>query len=69
MENGKWEMAKCSVFSIFHLPSAIQDAFFSILLVLELQRCQTHSRQGRAWSYAARGAPFLIGEHWSFVSS
>jgi hypothetical protein len=27
MENGKWEMAKCSGFSIFHLPSAIQDAF------------------------------------------
>jgi hypothetical protein len=27
MENGKWEMAKCSGFSIFHLPSGIQDAF------------------------------------------
>jgi hypothetical protein len=32
MENGKWEMANAQVFSIFHLPSAIQDAFFSIPL-------------------------------------
>jgi hypothetical protein len=30
MANGKWQNAQ--VFSIFHLPSAIQDAFFSILL-------------------------------------
>jgi DoxX-like family len=30
MANGRWQNAQ--VFSIFHLPSAIQDAFFSILL-------------------------------------
>jgi hypothetical protein len=29
MANGRWQNAQ--VFSIFHLPSAIQDAFFSIL--------------------------------------
>jgi hypothetical protein len=28
--NGKWKMVK--VFSMFHLPFAMQDAFFSILL-------------------------------------
>jgi hypothetical protein len=33
MANGRWQNAQ--VFSIFHLPSAIQDAFFSILLDCE----------------------------------
>jgi hypothetical protein len=30
--NGKWEMANCQAFSMFHMRFAIQDAFFSILL-------------------------------------
>jgi hypothetical protein len=30
--NGKWEMANCQAFSIFHLRFAMQDAFFSTLL-------------------------------------
>jgi hypothetical protein len=33
MENGTWKNAGASgVFSMFHLPFALQDAFFSILL-------------------------------------
>jgi len=32
MGNGKWEMAESPGSSIFHLPSAIQDVLFSILV-------------------------------------
>jgi hypothetical protein len=35
MENGKWKTAGTSWrFAIYHLPSSMQDAFFSILLGL-----------------------------------
>ena len=32
MGNGRWQMGKHWGFAIFHLTSAIQDAFFSIVL-------------------------------------
>jgi hypothetical protein len=50
MANGRWQNAQ--VFSIFHLPSAIQDAFFSILLDQECYNLTftitLHHSSGRA---------------------
>jgi len=44
MWNGTWQMEKQRGFAILHLRFAIQDAFFSILLI---RLCQIHDFIGK----------------------
>jgi hypothetical protein len=58
MLNGTWQMVKQRGFAIFHLPFAIQDAFFSILLRSKAQSLA--ATPGRGEPQSGEGLEHLL---------